>query len=50
MNYVSECIVASDCPDGGINFSCNANECVCPTGLIKDEAGHACVGMLQFHK
>ena len=31
-----ECITSEDCPNGGKNFKCIANECECPSPFILD--------------
>ena len=46
INFASECIVPSDCPNGGTNYKCNANKCECAPGLVLD--GDSCVGMLHI--
>ena len=46
INFLSECIEASDCPNNGTNYQCNANQCECPSPLFLD--GNRCVGMLPF--
>ena len=44
----AECITSKDCPAGGTNYVCNANECDCPSPKVLD--GDKCVGMLPFEK
>ena len=41
-----DCNVASDCPNGGTNYQCYANECLCASGFVQDASDH-CVGMLH---
>ena len=41
--FFTECITATDCPDGGNNYACNANNCECPFPKLLD--GDKCVGM-----
>ena len=43
----SECNSSSDCPNGGTDFDCTSNTCVCQSGLVEDSNdSDACVGML----
>ena len=44
----SACTTPSDCPDGGTNYQCNANQCECPGHLVEDV--EKCVGMLPVKK
>ena len=48
ITFFLECITSTDCPAGGINYVCNANECNCPMPKVLD--GNKCVGKLQFEK
>ena len=43
--YISflECTSPTNCPNGGTNYECNANVCVCPSPKVLD--GDKCVGM-----
>ena len=41
-----ECITATDCPNGGTNFLCNANTCECKSPNIL--VGDKCVGKLML--
>ena len=42
----SDCNSATDCPNGGTNFDCTTNTCVCQSGLVEDSNdSDACVGM-----
>ena len=38
-----ECTSPTNCPNGGTNYECNANVCVCPSPKVLD--GDKCVGM-----
>ena len=33
LNFLSECIQSSDCPNGGQNYECNSNVCECASGF-----------------
>ena len=46
MSFLTECVVPEDCPNGGINFKCIANECECPNPFVLD--GNKCVGMVKI--
>ena len=48
ITFVSACTTPSDCPYGGTNYQCNANQCECPIHLVEDVDN--CVGMLPFEK
>ena len=48
MTFLSECIAATDCPNGGTNFLCSANICECLSPNVLH--GEKCVGMLTFEK
>ena len=41
-----ECIVSSDCPNGGTNYQCNSNLCECPPQFVVDD--DKCGGILPF--
>ena len=46
-HFFSDCNSATDCPNGGTNFDCTSNTCVCQSGLVEDSNdSDACVGML----
>ena len=49
LSLFSECITHTDCPNGGKNYECNANECDCPSPKFLDDNKN-CVGMLPFDK
>ena len=46
-SFLTECVVPEDCPNGGINFKCIANECECPNPFVLD-ADKKCVGMVKI--
>ena len=46
MSFLTECVAPEDCPNGGINFKCIANECECPNPFVLD--GNKCVGMVKI--
>ena len=46
MSFLTECVVPEDCPNGGINFKCIANECECPKPFVLD--GNKCLGMVKI--
>ena len=48
MIFFPECIASTDCPDGGKNYICNANNCECP--IPKLLHGDKCVGMLIYEE
>ena len=44
----AECEVASQCPDQGTNFECDAGKCKCQDSYeLKD---NKCVGMFPFNR
>ena len=47
MSFLTECVVPEDCPNGGINFKCIANECKCPSPFVLD-SDKKCVGMIKI--
>ena len=46
MSFLTECVAPEDCPNGGMNFKCIANECECPNPFVLD--GNKCVGMVKI--
>ena len=48
ITFFLECITSTDCPAGGTNYVCSANECNCPMPKVLD--GNKCVGKLKFEK
>ena len=47
ISFFTECVAPEDCPNGGINFKCIANECECPNPFVLD-ADKKCVGMVKI--
>ena len=46
--FFSECITHLDCPAGGTNYVCDANNCECPSPMVLDYT--KCVGKLPLKK
>ena len=44
--FFSECITHLDCPAGGTNYVCDANNCECPSPMVLDYT--KCVGKMPL--
>ena len=44
--FLLECVKATDCPYGGINYQCVENLCKCPSTM--ELVDKLCKGMLKF--
>ena len=45
LSFILECKQYTDCPNGGQNYNCISNGCICASGYALEN--DACVGMLS---